>query len=535
MQVVCLASLVSQVPAVFSVAFAPRPLATFEWLLVIAYIAAVIFWGYRYRESASSPEESFLAGRRLPGWVASCSTVASNLNANDFVGWAGAVYLVGLAMVHFPLHTACVICFLGVFVVRKLRAANVYSLGGWLRQRYSPTVGNVYNVIWLCGWMPFGLGLYIYAGALLLSTLVGWNLMMSIVLITVVAAVYTMMGGFRAVVATDVAQLFLMVLPLLFACAMLWRETGGPIAVLSQLPPEKADLWSSSTPFGPIEVLFFGHLAMALSFWTCDAQLVQRPLATRDQESAAVAYLGAGFWYALVVPVIAIFPGLAALQCFPELAKPDHAAPMILREFLPTGLYGMAIVGLLSGVLSSVDSTLNAFCTMFTREVYVGLMRRDATDEQQMRIARRAGIALTVIGIGTAYYFSLSDSMLVQVAKIIAVIMPPLGAITVFGAVSPAVSPIAAHAALVAGYGSSILLLALDKLGKLSTIAAEPAFFSALVTFVVTGTVAAGVTVVRPTQGKPPSDNQRSSTAVKRLAVLLAVAIVVAYTAIVCL
>jgi SSS family solute:Na+ symporter len=386
----------------------------------------------------------------------------------------------------------------------------VYTLGGWLRQRYSPLVGNVYNAIWILVWMPFGLGLYIYAGSLILNTLVGWDLGLSIVVLTLVASIYTLLGGFRAVVATDVVQLFFMIFPLLVVRGIISCTVGGPVDLLREIPASKADLWSSDTPFGPIGVLFFGHIAMALSFWTCDAQLVQRPLSTSNENEAAVAYLGAGFWYVLIVPFVAIFPGLAAISSFPDLAKSDYAAPMILREYLPPGLYGVAIVGLLSGVLSSVDSTLNAFCTMFTREIYVGIWNREASDQRQLTVSRYAGIVLTLVGIGTAYYFSFNDSMFVSIAKIIAIIMPPLGAITVLGALWQRCSNRAAIAGLLAGYGCSLSLAILDRANRLAVIAAEPAFFNGLVSFVVTVVVVCLISLVAPQRASVTSSRNHS-------------------------
>jgi len=120
--------------------FQPRALLPNEWLMVILYVAGVLYWGFRFRGQASqSPAESFLAGRSVPGWIASCSTVASNLNANDFIGWAGAVYLIGVVMVHLPLHTAIVICFLGLVVVRKLRHLIVGTNNG------GPDTGHAAN------------------------------------------------------------------------------------------------------------------------------------------------------------------------------------------------------------------------------------------------------------------------------------------------------------------------------------------------------------------------------------------------------
>ena len=240
----------------------PGSLLANEWLMVILYLAGMLYMGYRVKEEASqSISEAFLAGRKIPAWIISLSTVATNLNANDFIGWAGAVYLTGVAMVHLPLQTATVICLLGVFVMRKIRATNAYTLAEWLTKRYSPTIGNAYALIWLFVWMPFGLGLWIYAGALVMHTLVGWNLYASIVGITIIVAAYTLMGGYRAVVATDVLQLIFMMLAVVIMCALIWLRLGSPIELVASLPEAKADLWTSSSRFGNIGNILFGHLA----------------------------------------------------------------------------------------------------------------------------------------------------------------------------------------------------------------------------------------------------------------------------------
>lgn len=509
-----------------------------EWLMVVLYVLGVLVWGYRLRGRASkSLEDSFFAGRQVPGLVASFSTVATNLNANDFIGWAGAVYVFGVVMVHFPMHTSIVITILSLVLMKKLRASNAYTLGGWLGRRYNPSVGLTYSIVWLFVWMPFGLGLYIYAGSVVLHTLVGWNLYASIVILTIVAATYTMLGGFRAVLVTDVLQLFFMFFPLVILCGLIWHEVGGPLQLLKDLPTSHGNLWTSDSPWGAIEIVLVGHLIMAMSFWASDAQLVQRPIATRDSNSAAMSYIGAGFWYALLVPLLVIFPGLAAVKFFPNLDKPDFAMPMLLREFLPHGLYGVAIVGLLSGVFSSVDSTIHAFSTMFTTDIYRGLGGK-AEGRRLLWISRVAGIGLTLVGIATAISYARSESgMFRYVASVIATIMPPIAAVTILGALSKRSSPRGAVAGLVGGYLVALVMLGMDLTGKLEGIAVDTSFFRCMVNFVVSAGL---VFVVSCFDGHESDlivstrrDDEKTSWQVKSSAVLLAVVIGAMYSLII--
>ncbi|MFQ5628910.1 MAG: hypothetical protein ACE5I1_09135, partial [bacterium] len=193
------------------------------------------------------------------------------MNANDFIGMAGAVYGVGIVMMHQQMINSLVLVFVGLVLMRKLRGRNVYSLGQWLRERYNKNVGYAYSIIWAFVWMLFNLGLYIYSGALVMHTLVGWNLYVGIVVLSIIAAIYTLLGGFGAVVATDVIQMLLMFFPFVILAGIVWQEVGGPIELLQSLPVEKADLWHSPTPFGPLGLTLGGMILIAMSYWSSEA------------------------------------------------------------------------------------------------------------------------------------------------------------------------------------------------------------------------------------------------------------------------
>ena len=147
-----------------------------EWAMIAVFVVGVVAWGFRMRRAAGTLAGSFLAGRRVPGFIASLSTVATNLNANDFIGGAGFAYGVGVVLAHAGLFNGLALIVVSLFLVGKLRRLNVFSLGAWLEKRYAPSVGIAYSITWSCIWMLFNLGLYIYGGAFVLQTLVGGNL-----------------------------------------------------------------------------------------------------------------------------------------------------------------------------------------------------------------------------------------------------------------------------------------------------------------------------------------------------------------------
>jgi len=485
------------------------PLLPTEWAMIFVFIAGVVLWGMRMHKSAQTMEGAFLADRKVPGVIASISTVATNLNANDFLGLTGAVYAVGIIMAHIIFNNSLVLVVVALLLMHRLRRYNVYSLGGWLETRYSSIVGNAYSIVWTFVWMLFNLGLYIYGGALVLETLLGWNLYASIVLLSLVAAFYTLMGGLGAVVATDVLQIALMFFPLVFVGFSGLHEVGGLAGLAEKLPETHKHLWPAQTPFGTLPILLFGMLFMGLSYWSCEAQVVQRPLSARNPEEASIGYMGAAVWYAIIVPFVIVIPGLAAVVLFPDLPKNDHAMPTLVKTFLPPGLYGVAVVGLIAGFLSSADSQINAFCTMFTTDIYRKLIRPNRSDSHYVRVGRIAGVVFTLAAILTALIVSLnSEGMFLFAVSVLATIMPPFGAISLLGVLWRGTTTAGALAGLIAGGVSALGLVVASITGELAEFASaygltdiitsDNLYFRTCLSFSITAVVTVAVSLVTP-------------------------------------
>jgi len=453
-------------------------------------VGGVVAWGFRMRRSAASLEGSFLADRKVPGFIGSLSTVATNLNANDFIGGAGIAYGLGVVWAHASWANSLALILVSLLVIPKLRRLNVFTLGGWLEERYSPVVGSLYSIIWACVWMLFNLGLYLYAGALVLNSLVGWDLYMSIVLLSVVAASYTLIGGFGAVVATDVLQIALMFFPFIFLASAVWIDIGGVAELAAALSADKSVFWASETPFGSPIIMVLGIFLMGASYWSCEAQVIQRPLAARSEADATVSYLGAAFWLSLLCPLLITVPALAAIHYFPDLENNDLAMPSLIRKFLPRGLYGVTVVGLVAGVFSSADSQINAFSTMFTTDIYKRLLRRGKSAAHYLKASKIAGVVFTLAAIGTALLFSAAkEGMMLFAISILATIMPPFAAVTILGSLVRRVNRQGALAGIVAGGLVAVGLVFASRRGYLQSIADDTLFFRTAVTFVVSAVV----------------------------------------------
>jgi solute:Na+ symporter, SSS family len=500
-----------------------------EWVMIAVFLVGIMAWGFIMRRAAGSLEGSFLAGRKVPGLLASLSTVATNLNANDFIGGAGVMYAIGAVNAQGSWINSIALVLVSLFLVQKLRRLRVYTLGGWLERRYSFHVGLSYSLVWSMVWMLFNLGLYLYAGAVVLNTLVGWDLYYSIILLSVISAVVTLLGGFGAVVATDVLQILLMFFPFIFVAIGSFIQIGGLSEIARSIPAEKAHFWAAHTRFGPLPIMMFGIFFMGMSYWSTEAQVIQRPLSAKSEEDSIISYLGATFWFSILMPLLVWMPALTALHFFPDLKNADHAMPSLIRTVLPRGLYGVTIVGLMAGVFSSTEAQINSFCTMFITDIYRRVLRPNRDDRHYMIASKTSGILFTFAAIGTALLFTRAQSgMMIFAISVLATIMPPFAAVTILGALSRRTTADGALFGLTYGGVTAITLVFMDQARLLTPVAEETLYFRAMVTFLVTAVVSLVVSSMAPwpqtqVESDPMDLSIKWSPRVIRMTVLLAV------------
>ena len=195
----------------------------------------------------------------------------------------------------------------------------------------------------------------------------------------------------------------------------------------------------------------------------------------------------------------------------------------------------MAIVGLLAGVFSSCDSQINAFCTIFTTDIYKGMLRKNASDRQMLRVSKIAGVIFTLAAISTAVIFSFAkDGMFLFAVGIVATIMPPFGAIAIWGALWRKASPRAAQVALVTGMLFAATLFVLDWTGNLKQIAQDTLFLRSGATFLLTSAVLLLMSsfdnyhdTLQPHDSD--DDAQKSGTNPRKLAIALVLAVILMY------
>jgi len=228
-----------------------------------------------------------------------------------------------------------------------------------------------------------------------------------VVLIGLFALLYQLYGGLKAVALTDIVQVTLLVLGGLLVAGLTLNQLGegaGIVAGFQRLWAEQPGhfemILDKDNPFYKdlpgISVLVGGMWIMNISYWGFNQYIIQRALAAKDIAEAQKGVLFAAF-LKLLMPVIVVLPGIAAVMLAPTLAKPDQAYPTMMG-LLPSGILGLVFAALVAAIVASLASKINSIATIFTLDFYAK-MKPQADQQRLVRVGRIAAIVSVLVGI----------------------------------------------------------------------------------------------------------------------------------------
>lgn len=405
----------------------------------------------------------FLAGRALPWWAVGASLIAANISAEQIIGMSGSGYALGLAIASYEWMAAITLVLVGKFILPVLLRSGVYTMPQFLEQRYDHRVRTVMALFWLGVYVFVNLTSVLWLGALAINSLTGLDMTFGLLALAGFALAYSLYGGLRAVAMTDIVQVVLLLLGgLLIAWISLDRvaEGAGPIAGFSRLLtelPGKFDMIlspdnSEYRNLPGLGVLLGGMWVMNLSYWGFNQYIIQRALAAENIGEAQKGILFAAF-LKLLMPLIIVVPGIAAVLLAPDLSKPDQAYPEMMK-LAPVGIRGLIFAALIAAIVSSVGSMMNSVATIFTMDLLRPL-RPDASPRALVRSGRIVGASALLIAVLCARPLLGNFEQAFQyIQEFTGFFTPGICAIFLLGVFVPQTT---ANGALVAAVGSFVL------------------------------------------------------------------------------
>lgn len=428
-------------------------LSPVDLIIVIFYFALVLVIGWYLKRRSSTGEDFFMAGREMTAWIAGLSFISANLGAIELMGWAGSAYEYGILATHaYWIAAVPAMLFLGLVMMPFYYISKTHSVPGYLKLRFDES-SRALSAIGFAFMTVLMSGVNMYAMALVMNIVLGWNMSFSIWISALTVALYVALGGLRSAIFNEVLQFVLIWAGALLIPILGLIEAGGwhalKLQVIHNTSLQYVHLWrylgSFNNPEGInwVGVVFGQGLVISFAYWTTDFLEVQRLLSAKDLRAAKMApIIGAAF--KMFVPFIVILPGLLGLAVLPfKLSGASIAAagshsynavlPLMLVRYCGPGLLGLGVTALIAGFMSGMAGNVSAFSTVWTYDIYRALIRKEASDAHYVSMGRWCTILGVLISIGTAYFAMQFLSIMDYVQALFSIFIAPLFGTVILG------------------------------------------------------------------------------------------------------
>jgi SSS family solute:Na+ symporter len=385
-------------------------LHTLDFIAMAIYFAVLIWIGIKVaRDGRGEGEsESFLAADRNMNLVqTTCSTAATDLGGGFSIAMGGLGFTLGISGSWLIAVSGLSIVIVSFLMVPKVKRwsdrVKGLTTGDLFEARFDRRTGTVAAIVIGIAWFTF-VGGQIIAGGKLLQVALDMNLSIAIALSGAIVLAYTAMGGLKAVIYTDVFQMFVLMIGIVFIAMPIGMiKVGGWGAMVEHFSssPDTASMISWGA-VGWKQAM--GWFFAVFPVWFISIAAMQRIVAARDEKTARRAFLLTGVpieWPLFAVGSILI--GMVARILLPDLADAELATPTIIMHLLPAGIAGVVIAAYIAAVMSSADSCLIGPVAIFTNDVYRKHLRPAASERQLVRVARISTLVLGVLAIAVAY------------------------------------------------------------------------------------------------------------------------------------
>ena len=389
-------------------------LAPLDIAIFAAYVVGLLFLAlYISREEkqgGKNTEDYFLASKSLPWWAIGASLIASNISAEQIIGMSGSGYAIGLAIASYEWMAAITLIIVGKYMLPIFLENKIFTMPQYLEQRFDSRVKTTLAVFWLAVYVFVNLTAVLWLGGLAIETVAGVNWLYGMIFLAVFSVAYSLYGGLKAVAYTDIVQVVLLVFGGLFLSYLALVEVAGGegfLAGFGILTTEAADHFDMIlAPDSPhymslpgLSVLVGGMWVMNFSYWGFNQYIIQRALAAKSVKEAQKGIAFAAY-LKLLMPVIVVLPGIAAVVVYPQLTNPDQAYPSMMA-LMPVGIKGLVFAALVAAIVSSLASMTNSISTIFTMDLY-SRFKPQASQQHYVFVGRLVALVSLIIALVVA-------------------------------------------------------------------------------------------------------------------------------------
>jgi SSS family solute:Na+ symporter len=374
-------------------------LSILDMIIFAVYILGILALGlYASGKGKRTKRDYFLAGDKLPWWMIGGSIMAANISSHQLVGTMGVAYSRGFVAILTEWGAILLgyNALLWIFLPYYLRN-GFFTMPEFLQKRYGAGARTTYSILVLFTYIFVEIGAVLYLGALSLHSLLNIPLEWSVLVIAIATGLYTILGGLRAVIWTEMIQLGVLILGMAALSYTTIKAAGGVSAVMAT-SKDWDMLLPADDPAFPWTMYLGGAICISVFYCATNQFIVQRTLAAKNEWHARMGVIF-GTYLKFLIPLMIIGPALVAPKLFPNLEKADVLFPTLVKNLLPPGLVGLVMAGLIAAIMSHLSGAINSCTTILTMDVYLPYFKKDATEAQSVKFGRIAGIIIILLGI----------------------------------------------------------------------------------------------------------------------------------------
>lgn len=436
-----------------------------DYIVIVIYFLGLIAVSVLVSRSIKSSADMFIAGRNSSWWLSGMSTYMTLFSASTFVIWGGVAFRSGFVAVLIGNILGFASFFVGRYLSGKWREMKIKSPGEYLTIRFGKRSLNFYTLLGIIG-RGFHTAVALYAIAIVMSTLmtlpeghfmadasghlaVSW----AIVILGVITLLYTILGGFLAVLMTDVIQFGVLITVVIFMIPLSINAIGGLDNFIAGAPEGYFTPVSAEYPWFWLILWFFVNSFTIGGDWP----FVQRYISVPTVSDARKSTYLVGALY-LLTPLIWYFPAMVFRQIEPT-ANPEQAYILMSDHVLMKGMLGVMLAAMVSATLSTVSGTLNVFANVFTYDIY-GQKHPEVGEKGLIRIGRIFTFAFGAAIIALALLIPYAGGAEKVVVTILTMIIGPLYIPSVWGVFSKRLTQKHLLTAMIITYACGIFGLA---------------------------------------------------------------------------
>jgi SSS family solute:Na+ symporter len=489
-----------------------------DYVILGIYFVVVLGIGFVARLAIKTDLDFFLSGRSLPAWITGLAFIAANLGALEILGQAanGAQY--GVAAVHYYwLGAVPAMVFLGLVMMPFYYGAKVRSVPEYLRLRFNDAT-HAFNAGTFALATVLISGVNLFALALIIHLMLGWSITFAIVVAAALVLVYITLGGLTSAIYNEVLQFFVIVAALLPLTLVALHAVGGVHGLIQRVkhfkPLGEAGLhaWRGlgihhvTNPLMSdwVGIVFGLGFVLGFGYWTTNFAEVQRALSARNMSASRRTPL-IGAFPKIFLPAIIILPGLIAVVTVKGLGvgsalgmQYNTAIPHLIGNYLPEGMLGLAVTGMLAAFMAGVAANVTAFNTVVTYDLIQAYFAKDRDSAYYLRAGRLVTVGGILISVATAFIAKGYSNIMNYIQTLFSIFNAPLFATFIIAMFWRRATAWGGFFSLVAGTAAAYTV---NRLNAYHTIfhfgsALSASFWQAIIAFLVDAAVMVVVSLV---------------------------------------